>query len=105
MAPLYQLLWKGVKWNWGDQQQQSFDKPKEMLTSLALLVHYNPTKTLVLSCDASQYSIGAVLSQVDNSDEKPVAYASRTLTDAERNYSQLEKEALTIMFGVKNSTI
>jgi len=99
------LLQKSVKWNWGDQQQQSFDKSKEMLTSSALLVHYDPTKTLVLSCDASQYSIGAVLSQVDNSDEKPVAYASRILTNAERNYSQLEKEALAIIFGIKNSTI
>ena len=52
-APLYQLLRKDVKWNWGDQEQQSFNNSKEMLTSAALLVHYDPTKPLVLSCDAS----------------------------------------------------
>ena len=101
LAPLYQLLRKDVKWNWGDQEQQSFNKSKEMLTSTALLVHYDPTKPLVLSCDASQYGVGAVLSQVYSGEEKPVAYASRTLTKAERNYSQLEKEGLALLFGVK----
>ena len=69
--------------------------------STALLVHYDPTKPLLLSCDASQYGVGAVLSQLCNGDEKPVAYTSRTLTSAERNYSQLEKEGLALIFGVK----
>ena len=71
------------------------------MTSTALLVHYDPTKPLLLSCDASQYGVGAILSQLCNGDEKPVAYASRTLTNAERNYSQLEKEGLVLIFGVK----
>ena len=101
LAPLYQLLRKDVKWFWGELQQQAFLKSKDMLTSSALLVHYDPSQPLVLSCDASQYGIGAVLSQVYNGDEKPVAYASRTLNTAERNYSQLEKEALALIFGVK----
>ena len=56
-----------------------------MLTSSALLVHYDPSKSLLLSCDASRYGVGAVLSQVCNGDEKPVAYASRTLTNAAAN--------------------
>ena len=100
MTPLYNLLRKDVRWNWGNQEQQSFDYSKEMLTSTALLVHYDPTKPLILSCDASQYGVGAVLSQVCDGDEKPVAYASRTLTNAEQNYSQLEK-GLALIFGVK----
>ena len=65
-----------------------------MLTSSALLAHYDPTQPLVLS-------VGAVLSQVCNGDEKPVAYTSRTLTTAERNYSQLEKEGLALVYGVR----
>ena len=77
------------KRTWGDQQQQSFDQSKQMLTSSALLAYYDPSQPLVLSCDALQYGVGAVLSQVCNGDEKPVAYASRTLTTAECNYSQL----------------
>ena len=101
LAPLYQLLKKDVKWSWGYQQQQSFDQSKQMLTSSALLAHYDPTQPLVLSCDASQSGVGAVLSQVCNGDEKPVAYTSRTLTTAERNYSQLEKEGLALVYGVK----
>ena len=72
-----------------------------MLTSSALLAHYDPSQPLLLSCDASQYNVGAVLSQVCNGDEKPVAYASRTLTTAERNYSQLEKEGIALIYGVR----
>ena len=71
-------------------------KSKNLLTSTALLVHYDPSKPLILSCDASQYGVGAVLSQLCNGDEKSVAYASRTLTSVERNYSQLEKESKEI---------
>lgn len=52
-----------------------------MLTSSALQVHYEPTQSLVHLCDASQYGIGAVLPQVWDSDEKPVVYAFRTLTN------------------------
>ena len=55
----------------------------------------------MLSCDASPYSVGAVLSHVmDNQSDKPIAYASRSLNTAERKYSQLDKEALAILFGV-----
>ena len=101
LAPLYQLLKKDVKWSWGDQQQQSFDQPKQILTSSVFLAHYDPTEPLVLSCDTSQYGVRAVLSQVYNGDEKPVTYASRTLTTAERNYSQLEKEGLAVSYHVE----
>ena len=92
MALLHQSLKKNVKWARGDQQQQLFDRSKQMLTSSALLAHYDPSQPLILSCDASQYGVSAVFSQVCNGDEKPVAYASRALTTAEQNYSLPEKE-------------
>ena len=97
----WSIVNKDIKWNWEDLQQKAFAQSKDMLTSSALLVHYDPSKSLLLSCDASQYGVGALLSQVCNGDEKPVAYSSRTLTNAERNYSQLEKEGLALIFGVK----
>ena len=93
----WSIVKKDIKWNWGDLQQKAFAQSKDMLTSSALLVHYDPSKSLLLL----QYGVRGLLSQVWNDDEKPVAYASRTLTNAERNYSQLEKEGLALIFGVK----
>ena len=72
------------------------------LSSDALLVHYDTKRELRLACDASSHGLGAVISHVmDDGEERPIAFASRTLTGSERNYAQIEKEALSLVFGVK----
>ena len=102
LAPLYHLLKKGVKWQWNKQHATAFAAAKGALQDDTLLVHYDSTRPLVLACDASPYGLGAVLSHImDDGHERPVAYASRTLTSAEKNYSQLEKEALGVVFAVQ----
>ena len=102
LNPLYSLLNKDQKWQWNCEQEEAFQSAKEALQADSLLTHYDTTKPLLLACDASDYGIGAVLSHIgDDSQERPVAYASRTLSSAEKHYSQLEKEALAIVFAVK----
>ncbi|GFS28089.1 transposon Tf2-9 polyprotein [Elysia marginata] len=65
-----------------------------------LLVHYDLNKPIILTCDASLYGKSAVLSHRYGNTEKPIMIASKSLSDAEKNYSQLDKEALSIIFGV-----
>ena len=102
LEPLHKLLRKEKQWKWGKCQQEAFQAAKDLLQSSHLLVHYDPEKELVVSCDASPYGIGAVLAHVmEDGSEKPVAYASRTLSKAERGYSQLDKEELAMLFAVK----
>ena len=62
LAPLYQLLWKEVKWQWKSEQETAFEEVKELLKSSQLLVHFNSELPLVLACDASPYRVGAILS-------------------------------------------
>ena len=101
LAPLYQLLKRSVPWQW-TVKQQVFDKSKELLASSQVLVHFDPKLQIRLACDASDYGIGAILSQVmPDGSEKPVGFVSRTLTDAEKKYSQLEKEGLACVYGIK----
>ena len=98
LAPLYMLLKKGVKWMWNKAQEDAFIEAKEALQSDALLVHFDPNKPLVLACHASPYGCGAVLShQTPDGTER----ASRSLSVAEKNYSQLDREGLSLIFGVK----
>ena len=102
LAPLNRLLRKDAKWNWTTACQQSFDKAKETLASNDVLMHYTPSLPIKMAGDASAYGIGAVISHVlPDGSERPVAFASRTLSSSERNYAQVEKEALSLIFGVK----
>ena len=73
-----------------------------MLQFAKVLAHYDVNLLIKLTCDASSYAIGAVLSHLmPGGEERPVAFASRTLSASEKNYAQLEKEALSIIYGVK----
>ncbi len=100
--PLHRLLKKDVKWVWEDKERASFVKTKQMLVDAPVLVHFNPSLPIVVHADASPYGVGAVLSHVlPSEEEKPVSFASRTLSVAERNYGHVEKEGLALVFAVK----
>lgn len=100
-VPLNELLMKGVHWNWTSECDHAFKQLKEMLTSSKVLAHYDSEKPLVLATDASPYGLGAVISHLDGKNERPIAFASRSLSKSEKNYSQIEKEGLAIMFGLE----
>ena len=101
LAPLYNLLKQGVHWNWKSKQSEAFKLAKNALQADSLLVHYDPTKQIVVACDASPLGLGTVLSHImPDGQERPIAYASRTLTVAERGYSQIEKEDLAVVYAV-----
>lgn len=100
LAPLYKLLNKNQPWTWSIVEKKAFDRARKQLTSSSLLVHFDEHKEVQLECDASPYGVGAVLSHPSADGDRPIAFASRSLTKAERNYSQIEREALSLIFGV-----
>ena len=98
--PLTKLLRKGVAFTWTPDCQEAMDKLKEALTSSPVLTYPDFKRPFVLSTDASNFAVGAVLSQVIDGEEHPIAFASRQLNTAETNYSTTEKELLGVVFGV-----
>ena len=102
LHPLYQLLKNDRKYTWTPAAQNAFDTVKEMITSDTVLTHYNPDLPVKLARDSSAYGLGAVISHLmENGEERPIAFASRTLNAAEKNYAQIHKEALSLVWGVK----
>ena len=98
---MYQLLSNKIEWFWTKECETAFMWAKEVLSSKQVWFIMTP-KNLILSVDASPYGIGAVLSHcMEDGSEQPVEFASRTLSSAEKNYAQIEKEGLAIVFGVK----
>ena len=104
LNPLHYLLRKDVPWTCGEHQKDAFTEVKRLLVSSEVLVHYDPGKDLLLQYDASPYGLGVVLAHsLEDGSERPVAYASRSLSVAEGHYSQLQKEALSICMGYGSS--
>ena len=101
LHPLHILLHTGQPWRWTQECADVFKKAKERLSTAPVLVHYDPKFPLYLAGDVSAYSIGAVLSHMfPDVSKRPITYASCTLNSSERNYAQVEKEALSLIFGL-----
>lgn len=104
--PLHQLLRKNVPFTWSDACERAFVRLQEQLQSAPCLATFRPGQHLVLATDASQYGLGAVLAhRYADGSERPIAYASKTLNEAQRRYSQIEKEALSIVYGLKKFSV
>ena len=102
LHPLTQLLDKDHTWEWSHECEHAFNEAKRLVTSEQVLAHYDPDLPVRVACDDSPYGLGAVLShEMSEGSEKPVAFASRTLNRAERNYSQIDKEALALVWGIR----
>lgn len=101
--PLRDLLKKDVGWCWGPAQEAAFRDVKEELVSDRVLAIYNPERETVISADASSYGLGAVLLQRQPTGElRPVAFASRSMTETECRYAQIEKEALATTWAFEH---
>ena len=101
LEPLNRLLRDKVTWTWGKEEDGAFEASKDALLSSDVLVHFDPSKPIVVVADSSAYGIGAVLCHLIDGNERPIYFASRSLTSAERNYSQLEKEALALVYALR----
>ncbi len=93
--PNRELLKDDVEFQWGEAQEKAFQEVKDILTNAPVLAYYDVKKPVTVTCDASKYGLGAALLQED----KPVAFASRALTDAETRYAQIKKELLAVVFA------
>lgn len=100
--PLTACLKKGKKVVIDSKYEEAFQKCKELLVNAPILQFPDMSKPFVLTTDASEVAIGAVLSQGSIGSDKPVAYASRTLTETERRYSTIERELLAIVWATKH---
>ena len=101
-APLNSLLKKDAPFHWTSNCQDSFNTLKKALLSAPVLSYPDPTKTFVLTCDASDRAIGYYLSQLstDNKDNV-IAYGGKSLTKEEQKYNTSEKELLAVLRGVE----
>lgn len=102
--PLRELLNKDTTWVWGHSQRKSFSVVKEELSKPTTLALYNVEAPTRVSADASSYGLGAVLMQHTESTWRPVAYASRAMTETEQRYAQIEKEALALTWACEKFT-
>ncbi|KAL0152625.1 hypothetical protein M9458_052348 [Cirrhinus mrigala] len=96
-APLRLLLRKDIAWQWHPEQQTGLNQLKTAITTAPVLRHFDPKEPMEVQANASKDGLCATLMQK----QQPIAYASRALSAAEKNYAQIEKELLTIVFALR----
>ena len=102
-GPLYMLTRKDSPYLWSSECQQAFDCIKLSFRTNRVLIQPDRAKQFFLECDASDYALGAVLSQLDDNGKlRPIGFYSRKFTPAEVNYEIYDKELLAIIEGLKN---
>ena len=99
--PLHDLTKKGARFQWTDDCQRAFDGLKSALSGATVLALPRDEGDFILDCDASEVAIGAVLSQVQNGEERPICYASQLYNRHEKNYNVTRKELLAVVTFVK----
>ena len=90
---------RGTPFDWGSEQQSAFERLKQILASAPVLAYFDRDARTRVVTDASPVGLGAILIQEKEGVTRPVCYASRSLSNVERRYSQTEKEALAIVWG------
>ena len=100
--PLYRLTRKEVPWRWRQQEVVAFNSLKKLLATDNVLMHFDESLPIGIACDASDVGIGAVLFQrYPDGNERQISNVSKILTSSQRNYSQMQKEVLEIIFALK----
>lgn len=97
-APLRELTKKEIAYVWGPEHDQAFKRIKQEITSMGILRYFNPHAETTIQTDASLKGLGAVVLH-----GQPVCYASKALTDTERNYSNIERETLAVVWELERS--
>ena len=103
--PLRELLSTKSAWVWGTSQDHAFSSVKTELTRPTVLALYNPMAETLVSADASSNGLGAVLLQKFEAEWRPVVFASRSMSETETRYAQIEKEALAITWACDKFSI
>ena len=101
VTPLTALLHKEQAFRWDTEQKKAFDEIKHCLTTAPVLLIPDPSKAFTVTTDASDFAVGAVLSQDQGQGDQPVAFESRKLSPAELNYPVHEKELLAIVHALR----
>ena len=99
--PLHKLTRKNVPFNWSSEQQKAFDTLKELFTTAPILKHPDSNKQFIVETDASNFAVGAILSQEFDGHLHPIAFISTSLTKSQRNYPIYDKELLAIKVALE----
>lgn len=94
-ASLRELLRKDAEYQWNNSHQKSLQEIKDIICKEMLLRYYDPSKKSTTQVDASSRGLGAALIK----ESKPIAFASKSLTETEQHYANIERELLAVMFG------
>ena len=97
--PLTRLTRKDIPFKWGNDQEKAFNKLKDALSSPKTLAYFDGNAQTKVIADAGPVGLGGILVQEQNGEQRVICYASRSLTDVERRYSQTEKEALALVWA------